>query len=89
MVADVVEFPKGGTPPAHKGHTTLSSDSRPIRRVFFVNGSNGYEVDGIGVTKIEAYDEHGEQAFVPWVAVFCGDDIIIRIPARAVSVHYV
>lgn len=37
-----------------------------------------------GVTKIQAYDEPGQSAYVAWFAIFVGDEIV-----RRVNGHYV
>jgi hypothetical protein len=73
-----------------KGHTELSKDPRPIQAIYWpMEGAGGYRVgDASGATRIEAYDENGQMAAVPWVAVFKGDDLICRVPADQVSVHY-
>ena len=69
-----------------RGHTEMSKDSRPI---YSAIGDNGrYIVGSLGVTKIEAYDENGEMAYVPWLAVFQGDELAYRVPARCMSVCY-
>ena len=71
-----------------KGNTELSRDPRPITSVWFDSG-HGWSV-GERCTKIEAYDENGEMANVPWLAVHNPDGTIVaRIPARMVTVLYV
>ena len=54
-----------------------------------LEGEPGWRVGSSGVTAIVAYDEYGEFAMLPWVAVYRGDEIIVRVPAQQVSVHYV
>lgn len=76
-----------------KGYTALSKDRRPIRAIFFpAEGAAGYIVgdsrDGCHCDAIEAYDEHGEMGWVPWVAVIEDGQIIARLPAWQISVHY-
>jgi hypothetical protein len=71
-----------------KGHTELSRDARPIWSVFWPVEGAGFTVGQGKCTRIEAYDENGELAHVPWVAVFFGDEIVARIPANQVAVHY-
>jgi hypothetical protein len=34
-----------------------------------------------GVTKIEAYDEVGQMAYVPWFAIYVGNEIVRRVNA--------
>ena len=67
--------------------TQLTADSRPIKSVsIFVAGEDmGFEVMESGVTKIEAYDEAGEMAMVPWIAIYEDEMIICRIPGREIS----
>ena len=77
----------------NKGHTQLSQDERPINSVWWPHEGAGYQVgnpiNGTDtVTKIEAYDESGLMAHIPWIAVFGNDGIVVRIPADQVSVHY-
>lgn len=77
------------------GGTVLSKDQRAIDSIWLPAGP-GYRVGDMAVTaawaaqvtRIVAYDEYGQQAFVPWLAVFAGDQILVRIPADQVSVHY-
>ena len=72
-----------------KGQTTLSKDNRPIHAIYWP-GENGqsFTVGTCGVTKIEAYDENGHMANIPWVAVLKGEEIAIRAPADQVFVQY-
>lgn len=72
-----------------KGKTELSLDTREIAGAYWpVEGTEGFTVGVNGVTRIEAYDENGQMAMVPWVAVFKGDQICCRAPAAQMSVHY-
>lgn len=42
-----------------------------------------------GVTCIAAYDEAGEMAYVPWFAIYVGDEIIWRVNGKyVVEVYY-
>ncbi len=68
----------------------LTRDERPIRGVYEFGGDDetGWTVGRAGVTKIEAYDENGEMAMVPWLAVYIDNHICVRIPARRVTVQY-
>ena len=68
------------------GRTELSKDDRPIRDIF--NDYAARFVGQDGITKIVAYDEHGEMDWVPWFAIFKGDEIYERIPAKAWGVTY-
>ena len=72
-----------------KGATILSQDERPIKAIYWpIEDDAGYVVDRGGITSIEAYDECGGMSMVPWLAVFRGDEIVVRSPADHVSVHY-
>ncbi len=37
-----------------------------------------------GVTKIEAYDETGEMSYVPWFAIYVGEEIVWRVNGKYV-----
>lgn len=72
-----------------KGHTTLSKDDQPIVAAYWlVEGPAGYRVGQSDVIKIEAYDENGSMSQVPWLAIFKGDKIVMRIAAENMSIHY-
>lgn len=72
-----------------KGHTVLSSDERPIKAIYWPGENEpGWIVGESGCTRIVAYDENGSMANVPWLAVFVGDHLRMRVPADQVSVHY-
>lgn len=71
------------------GGTVLSRDKRPIQSIFWpVEGAEGFTVGSNGIEKIVAYDEQGDQSFVPWLAVFVDGQVLARVPAAHVSVHY-
>lgn len=67
--------------------TELVEDDRSIQAIYPARGG-GYEVGEDGVTKIEAYNENGERAPVPWVAVYKGDEIVVRSHAAKWTIHY-
>ena len=72
-----------------KGHTELSSDERQIKGVCGPHeGIASFWVHYRGITKIEAYDEVGQMSHVPWIAIFQGDKITVRLPADQVAIHY-
>ena len=72
-----------------KGQTELSKDTRPIKAIAWDDAEQShFKVGQSGVTRIEAYDENGSMSFVPWLAVFKGDDIVHRCPADQVSIGY-
>lgn len=70
-----------------KGNTVLSQDPRPITGIFYLNDSS-ITVGSCEITAIEAYDENGQGACVPWLAVFRGAEIVNRVPAHMVEVAY-
>jgi hypothetical protein len=71
------------------GNTVLSSISTPIKSVHDVDGSgNNYVVGSKGVTEIVSYDENGEMASIPWLAVMTADGVWVRMPARNMAVYY-
>lgn len=72
-----------------RGGTVLSSDERPIMAILWPdNDESHFRVGQSGVTKIVAYDESGHMAYVPWLAVFKGDEIVLRCPADQVAISY-
>lgn len=73
-----------------KGHTELSKDARPITAIVWPNEtlSPHFKVGQSGVTSIEAYDENGHMASIPWLAIFKGDEIVLRTPACHVAISY-
>ena len=70
--------------------TELTKDERTIKSVWFLNeGGGGYEVgDRFGTTKITAYAESGHMAMIPWIAIWKGNEISVRVTAEAVIIHY-
>lgn len=70
--------------------TTLLEDKRPIGSVWFdeTGEGGGWRVGSVGVTKIEAYAEPGEYGPKPYLAVYKGNAIHIRVPASMVYVVY-
>lgn len=67
----------------------LSEDRRPIESIWYDDEEHGnFWVGRLGVTRIEPYDEYGEMAPVPWLAVYKGDFLMARVPARKVTVVY-
>lgn len=70
-------------------YTKLGQDRRQIRSISWddADGSS-FSVGQSGVTKIEAYEEYGEQCMIPWLAVYRGDEVAARVPAHKVSVFY-
>lgn len=62
----------------------IYDDPRPIESI---SGQIGCWSTAGGL-RIVAYKEHGEMAYVPYYAVYRGDEIIARVPASFVAVHY-
>lgn len=74
-----------------KGHTALSNDPRKIMSVETMGeGAANYRWvrNDSRVSKIEAYDEHGQMDWVPWIAIFHGDEIWVRLPAHNLKISY-
>lgn len=69
-----------------QGHTALSRDERQITSAIGERGN--FAVGDFGVTKITAYDENGEMAYVPWLAIWKGDAVVVRCPARDMTISY-
>ncbi len=68
---------------------TILEDDRPIKTIHFEGTNPGTTAVGVGcVTKIEAYPEPGLHCSLPWIAVYEGDEITVRVPATAVSIIY-
>lgn len=53
-----------------------------------VNGMNIAMVGYKGVTRIEVYKEYGEQAHIPFIAVYMGDSIAFRRSAIPLTIYY-
>lgn len=68
----------------------IYDDLRPIREIWGEVAC--YCVDATvrdrDVTRIVAYKEHGLSDFVPWLAVYSGEEIIARVPAQMVAIRY-
>jgi hypothetical protein len=62
----------------------ITNDPRVIQHIYPHEGW-GYKVGRDGITRIEAYDEHGNGAFVPWFAVYKGDEMVMRVNAAYIS----
>ena len=67
----------------------ITGCKRPIAMIGVEHEFGFYaRVGSKGVTKIIAYDEAGEMAPVPWLAVYKGDKLWNRIAARHVRIEY-
>lgn len=71
-------------------NSIISKDLRPIEIVWELSGESPglWQVGFGGVTEIIVYDDNGEMAMIPWVAIYRGHEIITRIPARCVGIKY-
>jgi hypothetical protein len=67
----------------------IFDDIRPISALWYEKGDDGYQA-GVGdCAKIVAYQENGQCDYVPFYAIINEKgDIIQRIPAHFVVVHY-
>ena len=70
----------------------IYDDPRPIDAIWFNSDPEGggwsTSIRGYDCSRIVAYREHGQGDYVPYLAVYSGDDIIARVPVSAVSIHY-
>lgn len=73
-----------------KGNTVLSKDTRAIGAVWFPMSADptltGWQANES--VRIEAYDEMGSNAYVPWIAVFADGILRHRVPASALVISY-
>lgn len=68
------------------GYTQLSQDERPIKSVYMPDGRAWGTNEH---TEIVAYDETGEMAHVPWIAIIEDGHVTVRFhAAQASSVYY-
>ena len=65
----------------------LTEDKREIKSV--CGHGIRWDVGVDGVTKIEAYDEMGQMSYVPWIAIWVGDTIILRMDAQGKTICYI
>lgn len=68
-----------------RGNTTLSRDDRRISFCVLQNGNSYVVGDKTGVTDIIAYDENGEMSYIPWIAIYKGDFLFVRVSGRYLS----
>jgi len=68
----------------------MLEDKRPITGIGFPGdpGPLWATVGTGGVTAIVAYGETGQMAYVPWLAVYEGEHLMMRINACHVLVYY-
>lgn len=71
----------------------IYDDPREIASIWFPGeGAGGWQTARpdahFGCSRIVAYREHGQGDYVPYYAVYRGEEIIARVPASFVAVHY-
>lgn len=66
----------------------MLEDPRDIISVCFNFPEAGPFRVGSNCSKIEAYGEQGEYCLVPWMALWDGDSIFLRIPASILTIEY-
>lgn len=68
---------------------TIVEDDRPITAIHWDDEDGSVlSVGDFGVTKIVAYGEPAEYCLVPWIAVYKGEEIAQRIPAKVIRIVY-
>lgn len=65
----------------------IFDETQPVFGLWYQEGG-GYRVGENKVTKIVAYKEHGQMEFVPFFAVYRGEELFRRIPAYMVIADY-
>jgi hypothetical protein len=66
----------------------LAQDQREIKSVENHAGCLLCRVGTNDITKIEVYDEHGQMAMIPWLAIYQNDKIIARMDAANKTIIY-
>lgn len=66
----------------------IYDDPREIEMVLIPGVEDACWRVGFGCDRIVAYREHGQADWVPYFAVYTGDEIMTRIPASLVVVDY-
>lgn len=69
---------------------TIMHDAREIREIHLSGDyqTDAYEVGKYGVTKIIPYEESGEYSLLTFLAIYKGEDIAVRLPARNMVIYY-
>jgi len=49
---------------------------------------NHYRVGVQEVTKLVVYKEYSQLDFIPYIAVYMGEEIVTRLPAIGMTIHY-
>ena len=63
---------------------SVLDETRTIKSVYW-HPDGAFTVGVCGVTKIEAYREAGQGGYVPWFAVWKGDDLLQRVNGAVVA----
>ena len=69
----------------------MTQDKRNIVAAWAVpeiENGDGWRVGYEGVTSIVIYEEVGQGAMVPWIAILVGDQVLYRRPAATVALEY-
>lgn len=66
---------------------SVVDEDREISEVHYPR-SGGFVVGEEDITKIEAYEENGQMAPVPWIAVYRKGELYRRIPAQRLTICY-
>lgn len=61
-------------------------DPRKVDFIYWEGSS--FEVGRDGVTRLEVYREAGQCGYVPWVAVYVGEELRWRSDCRRALIHY-
>ncbi len=75
---------------------SIVGDPRPIKSISWgeVYGDgwwkigHKYDEEGRKITKIVSYEENGQSAPVPWVAVYSGDEVVARSDCAGATILY-
>jgi hypothetical protein len=66
----------------------ITKDERTISGLVIDDNQRAYDwnptVGNNGITKIVAYDEAGEMAYVPWFAIYADDNLVRRVNGKYV-----
>ena len=68
----------------------MADDRRPIISAWTVPASPDGEYWEVGrhITHIGVYEEPGQGAMVPWIAIWYDGEVWIRLPASAVAIQH-
>ena len=69
---------------------SMIQDEREILSIGESTGQHDIaRVGSHGVTKITAYEEEYNESVIPFIAVYRGNDISFRIPAKDLAIFYI